>query len=210
MQGRAESLVVRATDAKLTDGGGMVVLRKLWDVLGIGESIRDGTQGIGGMYRPETMVEMWAALVLHGERVMDELPQLESRGVADIFGWEKIPDPSTFGRWLRRVGAEMPRILEEEVWRITRSRWEANGGVPAKVTLCVDSTVSVRYGLKQAGAKKGYDPRKKGRPSHHPLLVFVQETGDCAGVPGGRATRTRRPGAKRCWSGSWLDCGRLE
>lgn len=41
--------------------------------------------------------------------------------------------------------------------------------------LNLDSTVLTRYGS-QEGAHKGYNPKKKGRPSHHPLLAFV-----CAG-----------------------------
>ena len=36
----------------------------------------------------------------------------------------------------------------------------------------LDSTVLTRYG-QQEGAKKGYNPRKHGRPSHHPLLAFL-------------------------------------
>jgi hypothetical protein len=35
-------------------------------------------------------------------------------------------------------------------------------------TLILDSTVCERYGA-QEGARKGYNPRKPGRPSHHPL-----------------------------------------
>ena len=35
-----------------------------------------------------------------------------------------------------------------------------------------DSTVLIRYG-NQEGAKPGYNPKKKGRPSHHPLLAFL-------------------------------------
>jgi len=38
--------------------------------------------------------------------------------------------------------------------------------------LNLDSTVLTRYG-KQQGACKGYNPKKKGRASHHPLLAFV-------------------------------------
>lgn len=41
--------------------------------------------------------------------------------------------------------------------------------------LNLDSTVLTRYG-KQEGARKGYNPKKRGRRSHHPLLAFV-----CAG-----------------------------
>ena len=38
-----------------------------------------------------------------------------------------------------------------------------------------DSTVITRYG-EQEGAKKGYNPNKKGRPSHHPLIGFLNES----------------------------------
>ena len=38
--------------------------------------------------------------------------------------------------------------------------------------LNLDSTVLTRYG-KQEGARKGYNPKKRGRLSHHPLLAFV-------------------------------------
>lgn len=38
--------------------------------------------------------------------------------------------------------------------------------------LCLDSTVLTRYGV-QEGAKRGYNPAKKGRPSHHPLLAYL-------------------------------------
>jgi len=39
-------------------------------------------------------------------------------------------------------------------------------------TLRFDSTVITRYG-NQEGAKKGYNPTKRGRPSYHPQLAFL-------------------------------------
>ena len=41
-------------------------------------------------------------------------------------------------------------------------------------TLDIDSSVMTRYGV-QDGAKKGYNPSKKGRPSHHPLIAFIAD-----------------------------------
>lgn len=41
-------------------------------------------------------------------------------------------------------------------------------------TLDFDSTVKVRKG-NQDGAVKGYNPKRPGRPSHHPLLAFVSD-----------------------------------
>jgi hypothetical protein len=39
-----------------------------------------------------------------------------------------------------------------------------------------DSSVITRYGL-QEGAKRGYNPKKRGRPSHHPIIAFLGESG---------------------------------
>jgi hypothetical protein len=41
-------------------------------------------------------------------------------------------------------------------------------------TLDLDSSVFCRYG-EQQGSLKGYNPRKPGRPSHHPLVAFLAE-----------------------------------
>ena len=38
--------------------------------------------------------------------------------------------------------------------------------------LTFDSTVITRYG-EQEGVDKGYNPKKKGRPSHHPIIAFL-------------------------------------
>jgi hypothetical protein len=38
-----------------------------------------------------------------------------------------------------------------------------------------DSSVKTLYG-EQEGAKRGYNPRKPGRPSHHPLFCFLRES----------------------------------
>ena len=42
----------------------------------------------------------------------------------------------------------------------------------SKDNLNLDSSVLIRYGNQQ-GAKRGYNPKKRGRPSHHPLLAFL-------------------------------------
>lgn len=41
-------------------------------------------------------------------------------------------------------------------------------------TLDLDSTVFCRYGT-QEGSQIGYNPQKRGRLSHHPLLAFLSE-----------------------------------
>jgi hypothetical protein len=41
-------------------------------------------------------------------------------------------------------------------------------------TLDVDNSVITRYG-EQQGSKKGYNPKKPGIGSHHPLFAFVSD-----------------------------------
>ncbi|MEP6934984.1 MAG: transposase [Nitrospirota bacterium] len=43
------------------------------------------------------------------------------------------------------------------------------------LTLDLDATVMTRYGA-QDGAARGYNPGKRGRASHHPLMAFVADT----------------------------------
>ena len=45
---------------------------------------------------------------------------------------------------------------------------------PEGYSIDLDSTVFERYGQQQ-GALKGYNPKKHGRPSHHPLLAIMAE-----------------------------------
>lgn len=100
---------------------------------------------------------------------MSDLEWFGRRGVRRLFGWAGVPAPSTFGRWLRRAGEPVAEVLVELIRRVVRLRWEKRG-VPASLTLVLDSTVLLRYGTEQAGAETGYNPKKPGRPSHHRSL----------------------------------------
>lgn len=72
--------------------------------------------------------------------------------------WNKIDRQSLSEQLLGACRQFATQILE----------WD---GIDAD-TLNLDSSVLTRYG-RQEGAHKGYNPKKKGRPSHHPLLAFV-------------------------------------
>jgi hypothetical protein len=72
-----------------------------------------------------------------------------------------------FGGFVRSQVEHMANVL----WRftVTRLRVPSLGAV-----LDLDSTVFERYG-QQEGSLKGHNPRKHGRPSHHPLLAMLAE-----------------------------------
>jgi hypothetical protein len=191
-------LRVRHSSGELTDGGGLLLIRRVWDQLGIGEWLDSHTRQIGGRFRPALMVEVWVVLLLYGGGRMDDLKLLGARGIRRLFGWVAIPDPTTFGRWLRRSGEVLVDVLDRLLWLLVQRRWQ-QVGTPSTIMVVLDSTVVVRYGKKQAGAEVGYNPKKQGRPSHHPLVAFSAHTGDCLGV-------MWRPGSAHTAAGSiaWL------
>ena len=181
VQGSACAIEVETTREQLTDAAGLAPFRMAWDGLGIGAYLDEALSGVGGRYRPSLLAEQWIALLQYGGSCMDHLPLLASRGVQTLFGWDGVVDPTTFGRFLRKAGELGAKVSGELLRKAVRARWDALGKVPRTVMLMLDSTVVQRYGQKQAGAEKGYNPTKHGRRSHHPLLAFL-DTGDCVGV----------------------------
>ncbi len=181
VQGDPRPLHLERCPQDLTDGAGLAAFRRLWDGLGVGAWIDERTSGLAGYFRPSLMVELWVALLIYGGGWLSDVKLLDRRSVRRLFGWERVPHPTTVGRWLRRAGASLAEVLDELIRRLVAVRW-SGVGVRKAVTVAVDGTVQVRYGKRQEGAELGYNPHKTGRPSHRPLLAYVVETGDLLGV----------------------------
>lgn len=113
VQGNPAPLRLRHSAGELTDGAGLVLLRRLWDQLGFGRCLDEKGRGVPGVYRPSLLVEAWVALLLYGGRWLDDLALLRSRGVRRLFGWAEIPHPTTFGRFLRRAAGVLVPVLDD-------------------------------------------------------------------------------------------------
>lgn len=86
----------------------------------------------------------------------------------EIFGWEQVPSDTTFKRFFQKFSWEKNNEVFPEL-----QKWFFNELVFDNYTLDLDSTVITRYGDGQEGNHKGYNPTKRGRPSHHPLFAFL-------------------------------------
>lgn len=88
------------------------------------------------------------------------------------FGVNWLPQsPSVVTRFWNKISSQSLSEQFSFSARELASRiigWEEIGND----NLNLDSSVITRYG-KQEGAHRGYNPKKKGRPSHHPLLAFL-------------------------------------
>ena len=98
------------------------------------------------------------------------------QAIRKLFGWELFPDASTFGKLFKRFNMghchELSEAEAEARKRVWSKKWFP------RITLEMDSTVIGVTGS-QEGAEKGYNPKKKGQKSYHPLLCFIVETREC-------------------------------
>ncbi|MDE2794822.1 MAG: hypothetical protein OXL34_08400 [Gemmatimonadota bacterium] len=163
VQGSGRALRVRHSARNLTDGGGTVLVRKLFDRLGLAGWIDRRAEKEKGFFRPSLMTEVWIVLLLYGGRVMDDLPLLNHWGVRRIFGWIRVPDPTTFGRWLRRAGERMVPLLDELLWRMVRQRWALAGRRPGEAD-ADDGFDRGRALREEAGQRRGELQPVCGRP----------------------------------------------
>jgi hypothetical protein len=84
-----------------------------------------------------------------------------------IFCWKQIPSDSTYKRFFQKFN----QGINNEVFPALQ-QWFFNQLAFDNYALDLDSTAITRYG-NQEGNVIGYNPNKKGRPSHHPLFAFL-------------------------------------
>ena len=171
---------VKFSEKNLTGNAGLVHLGKFAEKLGLGKALdRKITiqRGDTAKYQVPDTVIMLAMGVLAGVRHMSHMAVLASdSALRALFNWKHFPDHSTFGRIFRlftpRHCQELSEVESELRKKVWTKKWFG------RVTLDMDSTVKGVYGS-QEGAAKGYNAKKKGQKSYHPLLCFVAETREC-------------------------------
>lgn len=84
LQGASRPLCVRHNAHNVTDGGGLVLVRKLFDPFVLANWIDGRAKEEKGFFRLGLMTEVWIALLLYGGRVIDDLALLDRPGVGRI------------------------------------------------------------------------------------------------------------------------------
>ena len=93
-------------------------------------------------------------------------------GILDVV---TLPVQSTFWRFLASLHLTVVRQLLEVSRHMRQRVWEAAHVELKEVTLDTDTTVQTVYG-RHMGARKGYNPKHRGKKSYQPILTFVAET----------------------------------
>lgn len=122
-------------------------------------------------YRPEDMILTLVYVLIAGLQRINKTEILHYNGMfLSLVGLKRFPDQSALRRFLVRLPPaairQMVRLhdqLRAELFALPDAR--------SQLEFHLDSVVLTVYGHQQ-GARKGYNPRKKGRRSYHPILCF--------------------------------------
>lgn len=171
----SERLQIEYTAKPVSGWGGLVALVRYWDRLGLRpllqQALPDGRSSPNQIPAVAIVLAFFAA-VLTGAKRFAHVERLRTDAVVRaILGVTRMPSAMTLTRYLGGFVRSQVEHLTEVLWQFTLARVRSS---PLGAVLDLDSTVFERYGH-QEGALKGHNPRKHGRPSHHPLLAMLAE-----------------------------------
>ena len=170
-----ERLILRETRRAVTPLGGVTVFVAFLHQLGFVEKVR---QHMPIQWKSPNQIDPTATFtafliaVLAGARRFAHANWLRGdRALHAVLGLSRFPIDDTIRNLFRRFAmGDVHRLFDPLAqWQMQRLPPRSPG-----YSLDLDSTVFERYG-KQQGSLKGHNPRKHGRPSHHPLLAVLAE-----------------------------------
>jgi hypothetical protein len=161
------------TDKKITPWGGLRFFKEFVDRTKIKEELshcalpRPGSNA--GFDPAQIMESFWVSVWIGATRFSHTAIIRFDDALKDIFQWKRVPSDSTFRRFFKKFN--QPTV--DSVFN-RMQKWFFDQISVKSFTLDLDSSVITRYG-EQEGSAVGYNPRKRGRKSHHPMMAFCAD-----------------------------------
>lgn len=177
------------TSKEITPWGGMVFLKQMLQKIGFRDLIEKNpdlpVSGSNRGYKTSTIIEGFITSIWCGaNRFLHTEVTRHDAALGKIFDWNNTPGQDTYKRFFSKFTQSTNQKVSDYFYSWIFENVKFNNFV-----LDIDSSVMTRYG-EQEGAKKGYNPSKKGRASHHPLIAFIADvklvanmwlrSGDCS------------------------------
>ena len=173
--GGQKAIGITFTDKPVTAFGGLALFVAFAQRLGLAELLAAALPfpvTSPNATPPHQILLAFFAGVLAGARRFAQLAVLRAdEPIRQLFGLRRFPSTATFTRFFRRFSAKTVTATFAPLFAGCLARLPHR---PEGYTLDLDSSVLERYGT-QEGALKGYNPKKRGRPSHHPLFAVLAE-----------------------------------
>lgn len=165
---------LRFTDKEITPWGGMALMKRMLDAMGL-EGVLSGLglpqpQSNRG-YAPVQLMMQFMLSVWCGANRFEHGEVTRQDGVLqNLFGWRRMANFKAVMRLFNKFdqATNQRAFTAWYAWFFAQLKID-------RLTLDLDSTVMTRHGQQQ-GARRGYNPQKPGRASHHPLMAFVADT----------------------------------
>jgi hypothetical protein len=161
------------SDKLVTPWGGMQEMKKLIDKTGISKKLLELNLPEGKSNNTIDAISIiesfWVSIWIGCFRFSHTAVVRLDKVLCEIFGWKRVASGTTYGRFFKKFTPSLNNsvFIELNSWFFEQVQFD-------NYTLDVDSSVITRYG-EQEGSKKGYNPNKRGRNSHHPLFAFVND-----------------------------------
>lgn len=165
---------VKFTSREVSAWGGLALLKRMLDGLGFKAAMQSWDlpkPGSNRGYAPEQLIEQMIVSIWCGAArfVHADITRLDSTLIR-LFGWSKAAGHKAIVRLFQRFDQMSATRVQ-----MSSYQWLFNKLGLGPVTLDVDSSVLTRWGSKIEGGAKGYNPKNRGRASHHPLLAFCAD-----------------------------------
>lgn len=162
------------TSKEITPWGGMVFLKQMLEKIGFRKLVENNSDlpvsGSNRGYKTVTIVEGFITSIWCGaNRFLHTEVTRHDAALGKIFQWKNTPGQDTYKRFFSKFSQATNQKVSDYFYS-----WFFENVKFDNFTLDIDSSVMTRYG-EQEGAKKGYNPSKRGRSSHHPLIAFIAE-----------------------------------
>jgi hypothetical protein len=168
-----QTLHVSFDEPRLTHFGGLVLIQRFCQRLHLRRRLRRSLtlRQRRGDYAPSDLILALLFAVIAGLRRLNKTDVLQYNGAfLSLLGLAQFPDQSTLRRFLKRFWPATIRQLVRLHDQLRRQLF-ARPRPPSRLIFDLDSVVLTLYGHQQ-GARVGYNPKKRGRRSYHPLLCF--------------------------------------
>jgi hypothetical protein len=170
-----KKVVLRQTPRAVTPFGGLSVFIAFLQKIGyrqqVSEHLPVHLKSPNAIDPGETFTAFLISVVAGARRFAHTALLRADRALHALLGIERFPTDDTIRNLFKRFRQGLVVQFYEPLWAWQLARVPKRAG---GYSLDLDSTVFERYG-EQEGVKRGYNPRKHGRASHHPLLAVLGE-----------------------------------
>lgn len=173
-------VTIKFTKARLTHYGGAYLLHQFFQRLQLRKNMSQMVHlpDRNTIYYSSELLLTLVYPIIFGLGRIEATQFLKYNGLFRFLtGLHSHPDATTMRRFLLRLGqVGLPGLLT--LHDRYRQRLLNRPQALSKFYFDCDTTVLTVYG-QQEKARKGYNPKKPGRRSYHPLFCFEGQSGDC-------------------------------